>query len=159
MRTEICPQCGTPTVQDRYTGDYCEECGWPDENRNEDKSVKRVFEIEWPEENGPMWMNVSNLLICLTNTCRNTRFTVRDLTDISEGVIGHIESAGPMEYTPLDEVINQAIGEASMCWHTTPSGLFDSDAAKRVSENLLLRVRAIQYGDAKEDGKVPSANP
>jgi hypothetical protein len=60
--------------------------------------MKRTFEIEWPDENGPMWMNVSNLLFCLTETCRNTRFTVRDLT--GDGDI-QTESAGPLNHTEV----------------------------------------------------------
>lgn len=42
--------------------------------------MKRIFEIEYPDDYGPLWMNTDNLLICLTATCPNTRFTVRDLT-------------------------------------------------------------------------------
>lgn len=42
--------------------------------------MKRSFEIEWPDENGPLWMNSGNLLICLTEICSRTRFTVRDIT-------------------------------------------------------------------------------
>lgn len=41
---------------------------------------KRTFEIEWPDDCGPLWMNRDNLLICLTETCPNTEFTVRDTT-------------------------------------------------------------------------------
>ena len=32
VRATICPRCGDSVVQCRYTGDYCEECGWPDED-------------------------------------------------------------------------------------------------------------------------------
>jgi hypothetical protein len=32
-RTSICPQCGESVIQPRDSEDYCEECGWPDENR------------------------------------------------------------------------------------------------------------------------------
>ncbi len=41
---------------------------------------KRTFEIEWPDESGPLWMNRDNLLIALTRTCPNTQFTVQDVT-------------------------------------------------------------------------------
>lgn len=37
--------------------------------------MKRIFEIEYPDDHGPMWMNRDNLLICLT-----TEFTVTDVT-------------------------------------------------------------------------------
>lgn len=36
-RIETCPQCGADVIQTNLGGgktdDYCEECGWPDENR------------------------------------------------------------------------------------------------------------------------------
>ena len=32
-RATKCPQCGASVVQCRCMGDYCENCGWPDENR------------------------------------------------------------------------------------------------------------------------------
>ena len=35
-RIEQCPQCGDRVTQTNLgdvTDDYCEECGWPDENR------------------------------------------------------------------------------------------------------------------------------
>ena len=28
--------------------------------------MKRVFEIEWPDDCGPMWLNRDNLMLCLT---------------------------------------------------------------------------------------------
>lgn len=36
QRATLCPQCASDeVVQCRYTGDYCENCGWPDENRQD----------------------------------------------------------------------------------------------------------------------------
>lgn len=56
--------------------------------------MKRTFEIEFPDDLGPLWMNTSNLLICLTNTCVNTEFTVKDVT--GDGLaITDPETAGP----------------------------------------------------------------
>jgi hypothetical protein len=46
--------------------------------------VKRVFEIEYPDDCGPLWMNRDNLLLCLTSYCCNTEFTVRDVTGDGE---------------------------------------------------------------------------
>jgi hypothetical protein len=45
--------------------------------------MKRVFEIETPDDFGPMWMNKDNLLRCLTSTdhCRNYVVKVNDITD------------------------------------------------------------------------------
>lgn len=45
--------------------------------------MKRVFEIEWPNDHGEMWMNEDNLLYCLQQTCPNTQFTVKDVTEKS----------------------------------------------------------------------------
>lgn len=41
--------------------------------------MKARFEIKWPDDNGESWMNVWNLLACLTSKCPNTRFVVTDL--------------------------------------------------------------------------------
>jgi hypothetical protein len=40
---------------------------------------ERTFVIEWDEDD-PAWMNTGNLLICLTETCPNTKWTVTDVT-------------------------------------------------------------------------------
>ena len=42
--------------------------------------MKRTFEIEFPDDLGPMWMNRDNLMMCLSEKCPNTHFTVTDLT-------------------------------------------------------------------------------
>lgn len=46
--------------------------------------MKRAFTIEWPDESGPMWMNVDNLLLCLNAYCPNTEFRVEDITEEAE---------------------------------------------------------------------------
>ena len=56
--------------------------------------MKRRFEIEWPDDCGPLWMNTSNLLLCLTAVCTNTRFSVRDVTGDGEANIA-TETSGP----------------------------------------------------------------
>ena len=40
-----------------------------------------------------------------------------------------------------EELIMQAIGEASMCWSETPKGIFDSKKAKQVGEKLLCDIK------------------
>lgn len=37
----------------------------------------------------------------------------------------------------IKELIGIAIGEASMCWHITPAGIFDSRRAESVVERLV----------------------
>jgi len=44
------------------------------------KMISRTFEVEFPADCGPMWMNKDNLMICLTETCPNTSFIVTDVT-------------------------------------------------------------------------------
>ena len=63
--------------------------------------TKRVFEIDWADNLGPLWMNKSNLLICLTAYCRNSVFTVRDVT--GDGACDTSpETAGPLSRTEIE---------------------------------------------------------
>lgn len=48
--------------------------------------VRRTFEVEWDADAGPLWMNTSNLLTCLTAYCPNTRFRARDVTGDGEAI-------------------------------------------------------------------------
>jgi uncharacterized Zn finger protein (UPF0148 family) len=41
-RPTTCPQCKAPVIQPRTGGDYCEECGWPDENRKPASALKAI---------------------------------------------------------------------------------------------------------------------
>ena len=46
--------------------------------------MKRMFEIEYPDDCGPMWMNVDNLAICLRTKefiGPKVKISVRDVTD------------------------------------------------------------------------------
>jgi len=43
--------------------------------------MKRTFEIEWPDDYGPAWMNRDNLLLCITSYCQHDRFAVKDVDD------------------------------------------------------------------------------
>lgn len=47
------------------------------------------------------------------------------------------ESTG---FLPLEEAVFQAIGYASMCWSETPTGVFDSTAAKSAGDALIAYV-------------------
>lgn len=68
--------------------------------------MTRRFEIEFPDELGAGWMNRDNLLICLTETCQNTRFTVTDITD--DGCDQSPASLGPRGHGP-----NRGVAHAS----------------------------------------------
>jgi hypothetical protein len=75
--------------------------------------MKRIFEIEFDNDCGPLWMNTSNLLICLTNTCKNSKFTVRDLT--GDQCNPAPETAGPVNPRKTEyqkELITTAIAGA-----------------------------------------------
>jgi len=41
----------------------------------------------------------------------------------------------------LEELVFQALGEASMCWSERPKGVFDSDYAKEVGERLVADIK------------------
>jgi hypothetical protein len=45
--------------------------------------VKRSFEIEYPDECGPMWMNEGNLMLCINAYCENKdgRIKAVDITE------------------------------------------------------------------------------
>jgi len=49
-----------------------------------EKVVKRVFEIEWKDELGPMWMNKDNLLSCLRSVDHCGIGTVLEVKDVTE---------------------------------------------------------------------------
>lgn len=43
-----------------------------------------------------------------------------------------------------EELINTALGEASMCWSETPAGVFDSTKALEISERLIEDLTKIE---------------
>lgn len=45
---------------------------------------KRIFEIEFPDDCGPFWMNKDNLLLCLKAYCKNVQFHVKDVTGLMQ---------------------------------------------------------------------------
>jgi hypothetical protein len=48
-----------------------------------------------------------------------------------------------MEKEKLREIIMAAIGEASMCWSELPKGIFESDRAIKIGEELILKINAL----------------
>lgn len=53
---------------------------------------------------------------------------------------GELVTRLPYAESRLRTEIGQVIGAASMCWAETPSGVFDSDRAKELAENLIAEV-------------------
>ena len=54
---------------------------WPQEAPTPPGVLTRTFEIDYPADCGPMWMNRDNLLLCLRDYCKGVDFEVRDVTD------------------------------------------------------------------------------
>lgn len=83
---------------------------------------KRTFKIEWPDDHGPLWMNKSNLLLCLTGTCKNTQFTVTDVTG-DGNCDPSPESAGPA--TALDKALAATESVQGGAHHLSAKRLLD----------------------------------
>lgn len=58
----------------------------------------------------------------------------------------------------LEEMVFQALGEASMCWSEIPKGVFDSDHAKEIGERLVADIKHF-YATANAPTPLPTANP
>ena len=52
----------------------------------------------------------------------------------------------------LSEMVFFAIGEASMCWHPRPAGIFDASHAKCIGEELIAYINASTTPNKKEEG-------
>jgi len=50
------------------------------------------------------------------------------------------------------QIVGESIGEASMCWSETPSGIFDSSRATRILGDILKPVKLLeeQLNEANE---------
>lgn len=57
------------------------------------------------------------------------------------------------EETPLEEAIGQSIGAANVCWENMEgTGLFNSDRAKKINDELVEFIKDRYVNDKKEDG-------
>ena len=54
----------------------------------------------------------------------------------------------------LREVVFQGLGEASMCWSETPKGVFDSDHAKRIGNEIMQAIEEDKM-TMEDEGRVP----
>jgi hypothetical protein len=41
----------------------------------------------------------------------------------------------------IEQRINEIIGEASMCWSETPTGVFDSEKASKLAEEIMTHIK------------------
>ena len=80
--------------------------------------TRRTFEVEWPGDLGPLWMNTSNLLTCLAEYCRTTRFRARDVTGDGASTT-EWQTSGPREApgsggpTPFEESLRALLNRAN----------------------------------------------
>lgn len=50
--------------------------------------------------------------------------------------------------TPIDQIIGEAIGAASMCWeHPERAGVFDSQGASRIVDEVMTTLRRKLWAD------------
>lgn len=82
--------------------------------------MKRIFEIEWPGDCGPLWMNRDNLLLCLTAYCRGTEFTVQDVTgdgNCDPTPRTDVRTDEKLASKPPSELtLEDCLGVAARCW-------------------------------------------
>ena len=73
----------------------------------------RTFTIEFPDDNGALWMNKDNLMMCLTTDtcCKNTPLIVTDITGDKCDPSG--VSYIPRHNKTVEDVINRP--ELSLC--------------------------------------------
>jgi len=53
----------------------------------------------------------------------------------------------------LEELVFQGLGEASMCWSETPKGVFDSNRAKRIGDEIMQAIQDCQRCNRIEEEK------
>ena len=58
-----------------------------------------------------------------------------------------------LRYDRLSELVHIAVGEASMCWHELPHGVFDDERARDVADKLIQDIRNF-YKDILEHNAV-----
>jgi hypothetical protein len=102
--------------------------------------MKRTFEIEFDDDCGPLWMNKTNLLTCLTNTCRNSKFTVRDLT--GDQCDPSAESAGPLNPRFAERQKEKIISAVAGAWCTPANAnkVMDPDLCQAAIDNVMAAI-------------------
>ena len=72
--------------------------------------MKRTFEIEFPDDYDPFWMNKDNLLLCLNAYCPNTFFNVKDITQ--DTLVVSIDKA-PEDFRINTRDVNESVIKVS----------------------------------------------
>jgi hypothetical protein len=52
--------------------------------------------------------------------------------------------------TPVDRILGEAIGAASMCWNPVPEGVFDSRRASQITDELLAMLKQKLWVDRRD---------
>ena len=78
--------------------------------------MKRIYEIEWEDENGPLWLCRDNLCLVLSGSVtlgKNIHLGVRDVTDDDYGGKEwvFINGVGPVQKLKASEIILKLVGE------------------------------------------------
>lgn len=47
--------------------------------------AEKYFKITWPDDNGPEWMNVDNLMLCINAYCKNNKVTAEEVDPHGDG--------------------------------------------------------------------------
>lgn len=62
-------------------------------------------------------------------------------------------------HTPLNDIVFQAIGEASMCWSEVPTGVFDSTRAKKIADELISKIERRLHLESLIRGHMEAMRP
>ncbi len=71
--------------------------------------MERTFQIEFPDECGPFWMNRDNLLLCINTYCENKDGRIR-VMDVTEPVLEK-----DRQYSTLRELLGEAENTLERC--------------------------------------------
>jgi hypothetical protein len=63
------------------------------------------------------------------------------------------------QHQSLREIIGIAIGEASMCWSETPTGVFDSSRAKEICDRVVQTIERRVYLESMIKGHMEAMRP
>jgi hypothetical protein len=63
------------------------------------------------------------------------------------------------EQESIEQIIAQAIGEASMCWSETPKGAFDSTLAKEICDRVVSKVKRRHHLETLIRGHMEAMRP
>ena len=67
--------------------------------------------------------------------------TTESLSDEDSKINYHLQRIKEIKFmAELNQLIFEALGEASMCWSETPKGIFDGNKAKIIGDDLISKI-------------------